>query len=69
MVTVKLNRASRGSGPDARPPKVFSGAPAGRILDISQHGICPIYNMPTNSLKAFAQPNLLSATTITVSEG
>ena len=30
--TQKLNRSTKGSGPEARPPKVFSLAPAGRTL-------------------------------------
>ena len=42
-------------------------APDGRIFDKSHLGIKPIYNIPINSLNAFAQPILLSATVITVS--
>ena len=32
IFTQKWNKSSKGSGPDARPPKVFNGAPAGLIL-------------------------------------
>ena len=67
MSTAKLKRFSKGSGPDARPPKVLSGAPAGRTLDKSQRGIWPMYNIPTSSLRPLAQPNLESATEIVVS--
>jgi hypothetical protein len=66
--TVKLNRDPNGSGPDALPPNVLRVAPAGRILDKSQQGTCPTYNIPTNSLKALAHPSLLSATIIVVSD-
>ena len=39
MLVVKLKRFSNGAGPDARPPNVLSGVPAGRIFDKSQRGI------------------------------
>ena len=68
-LTVKFIRLSSGSGPLARPPKVFSGAPAGRTLLRSHFGICPIQSKPRSSLYAFAQPSLLSETVMTVSDG
>ena len=37
--TQYLNKSFNGSGPDARPPKVLSLAPAGLTFDISQFGI------------------------------
>ena len=41
ILQVKLKRSSKGSGPLALPPKVFSLAPAGRSLDISHLGSIP----------------------------
>ena len=64
---VKLNKSTKGSGPEARPPNVLSGVPAALTLDTSHFAICPPYNKETNSFNALAHPNLLSATTITVS--
>ena len=65
--TEKLNRLSNGRGPDDLPPNVFNLSPAGRTLDISHLGICPANNICINSLYAFAQPILESATTMVVS--
>ena len=48
VCTVKLNRSTRGAGPEARPPKVFSLAPAGRTLDVSHLGISPEYSRATS---------------------
>ena len=39
----KSKRFFKGSGPDARPPKVFSLAPAGLTLLKSKLGISPSY--------------------------
>ena len=39
MFTVKLKRFSNGAGPDARPPNVLSGAPAGLTFAKSPLGI------------------------------
>ena len=64
---MKLKRSTRGSGPEALPPKVFNGAPASLTLLISHLGICPPYSNEISSLNALAQPNLESATTIVVS--
>ena len=61
---VKLNRSTKGAGPDARPPKVLSLAPAGRTLDTSHLGISPAYSILIRRRYAFAQPSLLSCTTI-----
>ena len=66
-LTVKLNKASRGSGPLDLPPNVLSGAPFSLILDKSHCGICPAYNRLMSSLNALAHPFLLSATLMTVS--
>ncbi|MDA8565885.1 hypothetical protein N9K99_06865 [Schleiferiaceae bacterium] len=65
--TQKLNRSIKGSGPEARPPKVFSLAPAGRTLLMSHSGILPAYSIAISSRNADAQPILLSLTTITLS--
>ena len=62
--TVKLNRSAKGSGPEARPPKVFSLAPAGRTLVKSHLGTLPAYRRLISSLNAEAQPILLSDTTM-----
>src|SRR5579863_6532100 len=43
-VTVNLKRRSRGSGPLARPPKVFRIEPLGRTADRSHVGISPPYS-------------------------
>ena len=56
--TQKLNRSSKGSGPDALPPNVFSLAPAGRTLLKSHFGILPAYSKLINSLNPVAQPIL-----------
>jgi hypothetical protein len=39
-LTAKRKRASRGSGPEARPPKVLRRAPLARSLLVSQRGTC-----------------------------
>ena len=65
--TVKLNKSTKGAGPDARPPKVFNGAPASLTLDTSHFGMWPPYSKDISSLKDLAHPNLESATTIVVS--
>ena len=39
VFTEKLNKFSSGSGPDARPPKVLRGDPAGLSYDKSHLGI------------------------------
>ena len=67
VLVVNLKRSINGSGPEARPPKVFNGAPASLILLVSHFGICPPYSNEISSLNALAQPNLESATTIVVS--
>ena len=67
--TVKLNKSTKGAGPDARPPKVFNGAPAGLILLTSHFGMWPPYSKDISSLKALAHPNFESATTMVVSVG
>ena len=67
LATQNLNKSSSGSGPDARPPKVFKGAPAGLILDKFHLGIWPAANRKISSFKALAQPSLESDTIITVS--
>ena len=64
---VKLNKSTSGAGPLARPPNVFRRAPAGRTLLTSQVGISPAYNIEISRRYAFAQPSLLSRTTIVVS--
>ena len=60
MVIAKSKRFTKGCGPLALPPNVFNLAPAGLTLVISIFGICPPYNIASNSLKAFAHPVLLS---------
>src|SRR5210317_592031 len=62
----KRNNSSRGAGPDALPPNVFSLAPAGLTCDTSHFGTCPTYNIAMSSLNALAQPGLLSATVMIV---
>ena len=47
---VKRNSSSSGAGPLARPPNVFSLAPAGRSLLKSHFGICPPIRSEINSL-------------------
>ena len=66
LSTVKRNSSSNGAGPLARPPKVFSLAPAGRTLLRSHLGVCPPMSSEINSLYAFAHPPLESSTTIVV---
>ena len=39
--TVNLNKSSKGSGPDARPPKVLRGVPAGLTFDTFHVGTNP----------------------------
>ena len=65
--TVKLNRSTSGAGPDARPPKVLSLAPAGRTLLTSHDGTSPVHSIASSCLNALAHPTLESATTITES--
>ncbi len=64
---VNSNNSFNGSGPLALPPKVFNLAPAGRIFLRSYFGTSPEYNNAISCLRAFAQPSLLSDTTIVVS--
>ena len=64
-----MKSSTRGAGPEARPPKVLSLAPAGRTLDTSHCGIRPAYRSLIIQRKAFAQPSLLSATIVVVSLG
>ena len=40
-LTVKLNKSTRGAGPDALPPNTLSLEPAGLIFDTSQVGTSP----------------------------
>ena len=68
MSTQKVYKLANGSGPDALPPNVFNLAPAGLTPQVSNCGICPIYNIAINSRKDLAQPGLLSPTLITVSD-
>ena len=65
--TRNLKSSSSGSGPEARPPNVLRGVPAGRIFDRSQLGICPAYSRPTSWRVAEAQPILESRTLMMVS--
>ena len=65
---VNLNNSSKGSGPLALPPKVFSFAPAGRTFDKFHLGISPEYNKAISCRKLLAQPSLLSDTDIVVSD-
>ena len=59
------NSSTNGSAPDALPPNVAKRAPAGLTLDTSQVGMLPwLYSSSMSSLYAFAQPSLLSSTTI-----
>ena len=55
--------SANGSPPDALPPKVLSGAPAGRTLEMSTLGTLPLYSRRTYSSRAVAQPSLESRTT------
>ena len=41
LIIINSNKDSNGSGPDALPPNVLSGDPAGRTLLKSHLGICP----------------------------
>ena len=56
------NNCSSGSGPEARPPKVLSLAPLGRILSKFHRGICPLKSNDNSSLNPVAHPILESRT-------
>ena len=58
------NKLSKGVGPDALPPNIFSLAPAGLTRDKSHLGISPAHSKANSLRKAFAHPSLLSLTII-----
>src|SRR5210317_973537 len=57
LATTNLNKSFNGSGPEARPPKVLSLAPAGRILDKSHLGTSPTYSRLISLRSPLAQPS------------
>jgi len=64
--TANLNSRSSGSGPDARPPNVLRGEPAGRRALRSHFGTRPPYRRAMSWRNAVAQPILESLTLMTV---